>query len=248
MYKIEDIANYVVSFTIKQEKPITALKLQKILYFIQGFNYAKTNERFFDAKFEAWPYGPSNRDICIDYSIYGSFVIDTIIENNFNKNIISQKDKDFLNEIIPTLNSYSTYQLVYISKLPDSPWYKTYHEKGPKATINNILIFDYFKSQIKFKDDNIEEKISDKNVENLYNIMLNDEDQILQGAQWENMYIDDYSDPLSIIEDFTEIFYNTDFQQYDTEIKDFVSISTKKERKKALIKFFENRIDKLRKE
>ena len=127
MYKTKYIADYVIDFTIKQEKPITNLKLQKILYFIQGFSYAKMNKPFIDAEFEVWPYGPTIRSLYIDYSVYGSFTINKI-ENT--ENTISQEDKEFLDDVIEKLNKYSDNQLVYISKAEGSPYDRTYQKKA----------------------------------------------------------------------------------------------------------------------
>lgn len=149
MYKTKDIANYIIDFTIKQEKPITNLKLQKMLYFIQGFSYAKTNQPFIDAEFEVWPYGPTIRDLYIDYSVYGSFTIDKIENLNPKEHIISQNDKEFLNKVIEKLNKYSDNQLVNISKAGDSPYTETYQKEGLKGIIDNKLISNYFRHNIK---------------------------------------------------------------------------------------------------
>ncbi len=81
--------------------------------------------------------------------------------------------------------------------------------------------------------------IDKRNVEHLYNLMLYDEDQTLQGSQWDELYTCDYDTPQSIINDFITIFLDTDFAEYDDNINDFVSISNREERKEALVKFFE---------
>lgn len=88
--------------------------------------------------------------------------------------------------------------------------------------------------------------IDKRNVEHLYNLMLYDEDQILQGSQWDELYTCDYDTPQSIINDFINIFLDTDFAEFDDNIDDFVSISNREERKEALIKFFEYKAQELK--
>ena len=88
--------------------------------------------------------------------------------------------------------------------------------------------------------------IDKRNVDHLYNLMLYDKDQMLQGRQWDELYIRDYDTPQSIIDDFITIFLDTDFAEYDNNINDFVSISNREERKEALIKFFEYKAQELK--
>lgn len=88
--------------------------------------------------------------------------------------------------------------------------------------------------------------IDKRNVEHLYNLMLYDEDQILQGSQWDELYTCDYDTPQSIINDFITIFLDTDFTEYDDNINDFVSISNREERNEALVKFFEYKAQELK--
>lgn len=88
--------------------------------------------------------------------------------------------------------------------------------------------------------------IDKRNVEHLYNLMLYDEDQILQGSQWDELYTCDYDTPQSIINDFITIFLDTDFAEYDDNINDFVSISNREERNEALVKFFEYKAQELK--
>lgn len=89
--------------------------------------------------------------------------------------------------------------------------------------------------------------INQRNVEKLYQLILED-DECLQGCQWEDMYISDYDTPQSIIDDFVRIFLNTDFKEFDDNTDTFVPIANREERKAALIKFFEKIVEDLKKE
>ena len=53
-----DIARYLVQKNADLNKPITNLKLQKILYYVQGYSYKNLNEEAFHDPIYKWPYGP----------------------------------------------------------------------------------------------------------------------------------------------------------------------------------------------
>lgn len=53
-----DIAKYIIYFANKTGELITNLKLQKLLYYAQGWHLAHKNENLFEDKFEAWVHGP----------------------------------------------------------------------------------------------------------------------------------------------------------------------------------------------
>ncbi len=80
--------------------------------------------------------------------------------------------------------------------------------------------------------------INQRNVERLYQLIL-ENDYSLQGCQWDELYTCDYDTPQSIINDFINIFLDTDFSEFDFNINDYVSVANREERKEALIKFFE---------
>lgn len=88
--------------------------------------------------------------------------------------------------------------------------------------------------------------INKQNAEYLYDLMLYDEDQTLQGSQWDELYTCDYDTLQSIINDFINIFLDTDFVEFDINTNDFVSISNRAERKEALAKFFEYKAQELK--
>lgn len=88
--------------------------------------------------------------------------------------------------------------------------------------------------------------INKQNVEYLYDLMLYDEDQTLQGSQWDELYTCDYDTLQSIINDFINIFLNIDFVEFDINTNDFVSISNREEQKEVLAKFFEYKAQELK--
>ena len=60
----EIVANCFLQRDFKNQKAsITPMKLQKLIYFLQGWHLAITGRSAIDGEFEAWPYGPVNPDL-----------------------------------------------------------------------------------------------------------------------------------------------------------------------------------------
>ena len=143
-YKAIDVANYIIGYTNKLNKSVTNPKLQKILYFIQGYGYSKLDKQLIDADFEAWTYGPVIRDVYIEFSRFGSLLITDFYKSNYENIYFDNKDKVFLNNIITELNKFSFNKLTAASMSKNSPWTKAY-EKNKANIIDKTSIEKFFK-------------------------------------------------------------------------------------------------------
>lgn len=144
MYKGIDVANYIIGYTNSLNNPVTNLKLQQILYFIQGYSYRILDKAFILDDFEAWPYGPVVRDICIEFSRFGSLLITDFYNSNYENIYFEDRDKNFLDQIIKELNKFSVYKLVSASHAKNSPWDIKYEKDKPNI-INKDDIEKFFK-------------------------------------------------------------------------------------------------------
>jgi Uncharacterized phage-associated protein len=69
--EVVDAARYVVYLSYHLNKySLTPLKLQKILYFAQGWNYVWQKKPLFSESFAAWQYGPVNRTVYQYFKAY----------------------------------------------------------------------------------------------------------------------------------------------------------------------------------
>lgn len=60
MANVQDVAAYILS---QFNKPITTMKLQKLVYYSQGWSLAWDEKPLFDSEIEAWANGPVVMDI-----------------------------------------------------------------------------------------------------------------------------------------------------------------------------------------
>lgn len=116
---IFDIANFFLKIVERDAgSTITPLKLQKILYYAQGWHLALFDTELFGNDFEAWAHGPANVDIYTKYKTYGFSAIEA---PKGDLPIIPEKLTDFLYSI---WNTYGIYDGKYLEKLTHSetPW------------------------------------------------------------------------------------------------------------------------------
>lgn len=68
-----DVAEFFLSPIVEEEsEPITHLKLQKLLYYAQGYSLALLHRPMFADKVERWQHGPVVGSVYARYKTYGS--------------------------------------------------------------------------------------------------------------------------------------------------------------------------------
>lgn len=142
MYRALDIARYIIERCRENNKTISNLKLQKILYFVQAEFLVSKNQPCFAEKIEAWDFGPVVPDVYYEYRMYGSANIPCIGKPKVS-NIISTRDKELLDGIIDECSRYSASALVEITH-NQTPWLDAY-EPGYNNEITKESIRDYFR-------------------------------------------------------------------------------------------------------
>lgn len=72
MQTVLDVAKYIVYKHWKDGEPISNLRLQKILYYVQGYATKRCNEAAFGEAIYKWPYGPVVPEAYFVYNKYRS--------------------------------------------------------------------------------------------------------------------------------------------------------------------------------
>lgn len=155
MYSALDIACAVVNHAVEQKKPVSNLKLQKILYFIQGYHLADYGEPLFEEEIEAWPYGPVVVDVYNAFQRYGSnfiprtfsykhFSIDefAIVDDDYDECVFTREDLEYIYKVTDKLADYGALRLVDITHAQD-PW-RDAIKYGNRTIMDNKSIKSYF--------------------------------------------------------------------------------------------------------
>jgi uncharacterized phage-associated protein len=169
------IANFFVSTALAKGDQITPLKLQKLVYFAQGWHLALADRPLIDEQVEAWRYGPVIPSVYRAFRDYGDNPIVGPTSYLITKSsgpgakVVSIEDLEF-EEIIPTIDDYpeaakirplldrvwdiyggySAIQLSNITHQSGTPWdqvNREYNGEIPKGTdIPAQKMKDYFSS------------------------------------------------------------------------------------------------------
>lgn len=136
-----EVARYLLSLTDEEAGDlISNLKLQKLLYYAQGFHLAIYGEPLFPEPIEAWAHGPVVPSVYHQYKVYGS---DPIPPEEVDFNLFSEEQRKFLNEIYCTFGQYSAWKLREMTH-DEPPWKDAYDEDDPGIEITNESLRVYF--------------------------------------------------------------------------------------------------------
>lgn len=140
MYPVLDIARYIVDYCYNQGKPISNLKLQKMLYLIWIDFYKETGEYLFKENIYAWKYGPVVPEVYYEFCVYGGMPIYEEVE--INPELKKCKERYVIQGSIDNYIKDLPYDLVSRTHQKDMPWDKIYN-KGEGA--NCIIPFSLIK-------------------------------------------------------------------------------------------------------
>lgn len=128
-----ELAKYIIDKCTKEERPISNLQLQKMLYFLFMDVYKKYKQFLFKNRIEAWAYGPVIPDVYKIYSDNGRFKI--FKEYDDIKLPIEPQIMNFIDEKIVYMRSIPAWNLVEKSHKEGTPWEKVY-KQGCKIEIS----------------------------------------------------------------------------------------------------------------
>lgn len=134
-HKATEIARVIVSLTNPEiGDTISNLKVQKLLYYTQGFHLAIYNKPLFDEEIVAWQYGPVVPDVYREYKQYGSSSIP--VEENVDISFLSDDEFSLIKEVYEVYGQFSAFKLMELTH-SEAPWQNT--------GINDIITHDKLK-------------------------------------------------------------------------------------------------------
>lgn len=138
-----EVAKYIVKESIQRNSPVSNLKLQKLLYFVQGSSLVINKERAFEEDIIAWKYGPVVECVYYAYAMYGANDIIPPFDVKINLETNLQSIIDF---VLENLLPISAIDLVNETHLPGSPWAEVQQNKIiPVESIENYFLEHYIK-------------------------------------------------------------------------------------------------------
>lgn len=145
---IFDVANFFLKIVDRDAgSTITPLKLQKILYYAQGYHLAIFDEELFSEDFQAWAHGPANPEIYDEYKEYGYSAID------FPKGEVPTLDDGLIDFLYSIWNTFGIFDGKYLEKLThtEKPWIEARGDCKEGESCSNVISKETMKTFFKEK-------------------------------------------------------------------------------------------------
>lgn len=161
MMSAKELAKYIIS-EIKtrmtdsylDEFDVTPLKLQKLLYYVQGYSLALTGKPAFREKIEAWRYGPVVESVYQEYKKYNRGIIP------YMEIQADEKPDGTLLEIVKLVlldkMRYSGETLARATH-KEAPWRDNYAGNYTNAEIPADAIKKYFSGELEKREEDYED-------------------------------------------------------------------------------------------
>jgi len=134
MASAADVANYIVRKFQESGDPVTNLKLQKLLYYVQGWHLGLFGTPAFEGRFEAWVHGPVVRDV---YTRFRDCRWNPIA-NDVPDVALERRLKDHIDEVLDVYGSDSAWSLERRSHAED-PWIEARGGIAPDEECRNEI-------------------------------------------------------------------------------------------------------------
>lgn len=157
------VADYIISQNDPNGWEITNLKLQKLLYYCQGFYLAIKDDPMFNERIEHWDNGPVVPEMYEEYKKYeritsgqpGTLDLDSMLNDSFAKKTIDENLKiyarfydsfarEIIDEVLKIYGHFSSWKLREMTR-NEPPWVNT----KCCEEITHQSLKDYFITRVK---------------------------------------------------------------------------------------------------
>lgn len=138
------VGNSILDRAQQENKDITPMKLQKLIYCLYKEYYKSTGRSLFNERFEAWKYGPVLRSVYDAFKKYGSNAIkDFFTSQDGNIYIVNQTSSpSFKNAFEKVWRLYSDYDGIVLSAFThrsNSAWRKAIDQRKAYLLDSDIV-------------------------------------------------------------------------------------------------------------
>ena len=129
MATVHDVAAYI----LKKQGKMTAIKLQKLVYYSQAWSLVWDDRPIFKDKIEAWANGPVVRSLYNHYK--GHFEVKNSIGD---PNDLTRAEKDTVDAIVKHYGDKTSHYLSELTHL-EAPWREARRGVAPGQPSSNVI-------------------------------------------------------------------------------------------------------------
>lgn len=146
MNSVNDIADFFIHCTDPESGDVmTHLKLQKLLYYAQGWHLAQRGVPLFEEELVAWPHGPVCPEIW--HRFKGRKWDPIMPDEAYNSPDDMELDEEFLEDIWEDYGQYSAKWLENLTH-QEEPWQEAFNRGGAQAVISKDSMKEFFSRQL----------------------------------------------------------------------------------------------------
>ena len=143
MAKASDVAEFYIAMYEDSEDRMTNLRINRFLYFAQGWCIARLGRPLFDEEIQAWRYGPVIPSVYETYKVCGRNPVECIEKDDY-LDAFSSDEIDLMIDVAMEYGRFSTSALASISHAEGTPWAETYDPEQPGKAIPVESMGRYF--------------------------------------------------------------------------------------------------------
>src|SRR5262245_50729606 len=137
-----DVAGYLLTLPAEEDGDlISNLKLQKLLYYCQGFALVILGRPLFNAAIKAWEHGPVVPEVWHEFREHGANQIP--VPENFDIEVLSAEERKLVDEVYSVYGQFSGWKLRKMTH-SEPPWADT----ARNAVISHERMREYFRTQV----------------------------------------------------------------------------------------------------
>ena len=143
-YRAAAVANYFLEKAWSENKTLSPMKIQKLVYFAHGWHWALTDKPLIDERVQAWTYGPVISSLYHGFKEYGTSSITNLLFSSlpepndhkisFGYPKVASGDQyviDLLDRIWEVYGPLSAIKLSNLTHDEDGPWKKALGNRWP---------------------------------------------------------------------------------------------------------------------
>lgn len=144
MATVRDVANYFLLQTDDDAGDIISnLKLQKLVYYAQGFHLALKGAPLFNEPLQAWNHGPVSPELYRMFRDHGAGALPRPVNCELT---LTAEETDLLDEVYAVYGQFSAWKLRDLTH-DEAPWKNSFRE-GENAVIPHEEMQLFFRTQL----------------------------------------------------------------------------------------------------
>lgn len=143
-----EVANAFLRLAKRENKPLTNMQLQKLVYIAHGFYLALLNDPLFDDEIEAWDFGPVIPNLYHKLKKYGAGEVTDVlpVENEIESNSPESK---IIDTVWDSYKEYSAEELSAMTHNNATPWNQVWKKGERHSIIPDAIIRSHYERLVK---------------------------------------------------------------------------------------------------